>query len=107
MRFPLNLPNDVIRDGFFLRPTWEELRLDWHRQQQALAKAEVERIEAAEQRAWLTQQIQKMAAIALEIEKDKRMAALAEAQDRVDAWWAEEVAKEEQARIAVELEKLE
>ena len=75
---PSTLPADVLRDQFDFEPTWEERALDWHRQQLALALAEVKRIELEEQKAWLTTAMQRMAVIAVEIDEGLRKAALQE-----------------------------
>lgn len=85
---PSTLPADVLRDQFDFEPTWEERALDWHRQQLALALAEVKRIELEEQKAWLTTAMQRMAVIAVEIDEGLRKAALQEELERNERWWA-------------------
>jgi len=91
---PSTLPADVLRDGFDFAPTWEERKLDWHRQQIALALAEVRSIELLEQRAWLEAQTRRLALVAIELDEFKRQAALQEEIDRNKKWWAETVERE-------------
>jgi hypothetical protein len=86
---PSTLPDDVLHDQFDFEPTWQERALDWHRQQMALALAEVNRIELEEQQAWLQAATQRMAAVALEIDEGLRKAALQEEIEKNEKWWAD------------------
>jgi hypothetical protein len=94
---PSTLPDDVLHDQFDFEPTWEERALDWHRQQLALALAEVKRIELEEQKAWLTTAMQRMAAVAVAIDEGLRKAALQEEIEKNDKWWADVNAREKEA----------
>jgi hypothetical protein len=91
---PACLPDDILHDGIDFTPTWEENRLAYHRQQIALALAEVKRIELEEQRAWLEGQTRRIALVALEIDEYKRRAALHDEMDRQDKWWADTAERE-------------
>jgi len=91
---PSCLPDDILHDGVDFNPTWEERALDWHRQQMALALAEVKRIELEEQRAWLEGQTRRLALVALEIDEYKRRAALHDEMDRQDKWWTDTAERE-------------
>ena len=63
------LPDGLKWDDISWEPTWEEKALDWHRQQMALALAEVKRIELEEQRLWLEGETRRIALVALEIDE--------------------------------------
>ena len=91
---PSTLPADVLHDGFDFSPTWEERKLLWHRQQIALALAEVKRITLIEQKTWLEAQTRRIALVALEIDEYKRRAALQDEMDRQDKWWADTAERE-------------
>lgn len=71
-------------------PTCEEKALGWHRQQIALALAEVKRIELEEQRVWLEAQKWRLAQVALEIDETARKLALAEAKEGQLAWFRDQ-----------------
>ena len=90
------LPPDVNLSDFDFEPTWQER--EWERYLRA--KQEYER-------EWLMASIQRLAAVALEIDAEKRHAELVAEQDRVDAWWAGEREKELVAWRQRELAKLE
>lgn len=85
---PSCLPDDVFHDGIDFMPTREENRLAYHRQQIALALAEVKRIELEEQRAWLVAATQRAVVAGLLIDEDNRKIALQEEIDRTNKWWA-------------------
>jgi len=98
---PCTIPDDVMRDGILWEPTWEEKRLEFHRQQMAAALAEVKRITLEEQRDWLAQQTSRLAAIALEIDEATRRQQMLEEMEKRDEWWrtVNEREKEQNAKI--------
>jgi hypothetical protein len=69
--------------------------IPFHRQHIALALAAVKQIELEEQRQWLTQATQCIAAVALQIDEGLRRLALQEEIEKNEKWWAELAVKEQ------------
>jgi hypothetical protein len=90
----LALPDNVRWEDMDFEPTWEERALDWHRQQAALALAEVQRMELEEHRLWLVAATQRAVAAGLLIDEDERKIALREEMDRTNKWWADTAERE-------------
>jgi hypothetical protein len=65
-----------------------------HRQQIALAHAEIKRLGLEEQCAWLVAATQRAVAAGLLIEEDDRKIALQEEMDRTNKWWADTAERE-------------
>jgi hypothetical protein len=95
----LAVPADVRLDDISWNPNWAEA--EWNKQQEAKARYEKE---------WLIESIKRLSAIALEIEEEKRIAALVAEQESVDAeikaWWDAERAREQEAWKTHQLAKL-
>ena len=65
-----------------------------HRQQAALALAEVKHMELEEHRLWLVAATQRAVAAGLLIDEDDRKIALQEEIDRTNNWWADTAERE-------------
>ncbi len=89
----LALPANVRADQIAWTPDIDEM--NWTRWRAAEQQIRLDAIH--EQREWLAQQTQRLAVIALEIDEGLRKAALQEALDRQDAWWATEAEREKEA----------
>ena len=82
---PSTVPADVAHDGVSWEADWAEL--EWQRQ--IKNKAFYELKAAQEQRNWFLDSVRRLSLVALEIDKDKREAAVILEQDRVDAFYLE------------------
>jgi hypothetical protein len=69
--------------------------IPFHRQHIALALAAVKQIELEEQRQWLAQATQRMAAVALQIDEGLHRLARQEEIKEDEKWWAELAIKEQ------------
>jgi hypothetical protein len=90
------LPDDVLSDGIWWRPTWEENRIAHHRQQIEKALADANRIALEEQREWMSRQTERLAAIALEIDAAERQQKVAEEMEKRENWWKQVSEQEKQ-----------
>lgn len=100
-QLPPCVPDEIQHDGVLWRPTWEERALDWNRQQMELAIAEVHRIELEEQREWLARQMERLAAIALELDETERRLERTEEAKRRENWWREVSEREKEANTKI------
>jgi hypothetical protein len=91
----LAVPADVRLDDISWNPNWEEA--EWNRYLKAKAEYEAQ---------YWADQHQKLAEIALLIEKDKREQEVAAHYESIDKWWAEQRAKEQEAWRQRELKRL-
>lgn len=86
---PSCVPDDVKSAGVLWEPDETEILFSNAQVRQLLLDQEVKRIELEEQKAWLTTAMQRMAAIAVEIDEGLRRAALQEEIERNERWWAD------------------
>jgi hypothetical protein len=100
-RLPECLPDDVTHDGVFWDPTWEEIRIEWHKKNIQIATSHAAKLAAQVQAEWLQAQTRRLAAIAQELDDERRRTALIEAQELQDAWWLETAAREKASTEAL------
>jgi alanine racemase len=94
---PACVPDEVKTTGVLWEPDETEILLANAQVRQRLLEQEVKLAHQAEQRAWLTTAMQRMAAIAVEIDEGLRRAALQEEIERNERWWADLHEKEKAA----------
>jgi hypothetical protein len=90
---PTCVPDDVTRDGVAWSADWTELQWDHYFEMKAVYERE-----------WRDQQMQRLAEIALQIDRDQREQALFAEQEKVDLYWKQEV--EQNAKLREVFQKL-
>src|SRR6267378_7781209 len=100
-QLPPCLPDGMKANDIPWEPDRTEILLANARVRQKLFDQEAKRCELEEQKAWLATAIQRMAAVALEIDEGLRRAALQEEIEKSERWWFQVHEREKAANAKV------